>query len=169
MMHDVEWRVRIGKWSTLEEQRIAALGVLCELLDDNVLVEHNSVGVPFLPNYPDLYISISHCRMAVAVAVGRCEPVGIDVECRRHVNRMLSQRVCTEDEERVIEASQDSDMCFLQLWTRKEAVLKCKHTGIQGFDSLANALYDERFVVKNIDCQSVDVVGAIAVPVTSLL
>ena len=114
-----------GEWRTLSEQRAAAYRLLGELTGGEVVVEHDDKGAPYLPDHPDLWVSISHCRTAVAVAVSPEGRVGIDVECRRRIGDGLMERVCTADEQAAVRASADPTMAFLQLWTRKEAVLKC--------------------------------------------
>ena len=131
----LKWKVELGEWKTLAEQRAASYRLLGELVGDNVVVEHDANGAPFLKDYPSLYISISHCCGAVAVAVNDDVAVGIDVE----------------------------SLQFLHFWTRKEAVLKMRHTGIQGFGSMIEASMATDCIVKEIDCGSVDIVAAVAV------
>lgn len=88
--------------------------------------------------------------------------VGIDVECRRKIGDGLMNRVCTADERAAVLASADPTMAFLQLWTRKEAVLKMRGTGIQGFGSMVDALSAEDVVVTDIPCDISDVVCSLA-------
>jgi len=92
--------------------------------------EYNEYGKPSLPGMPDF--SFSHCRKAVAVAVSEdCEGrVGIDIEEIRGSNTTLAERVMNEEEQRLIAASERPEEMFTRLWTRKEAVLKWRGTGI---------------------------------------
>lgn len=162
-MESVKWRVESGEWRTLAEQRAAAYRLLGELTGGEVVVEHDDKGAPYLPDHPELSVSISHCRTAVAVAVSPEGRVGIDVECRRKIGEGLLERVCTADEQAAVRAAADPTMAFLQLWTRKEAVLKLRGTGIQGFGSMVDALTATDCHVMDIDTRLPDTVAAMAV------
>ena len=158
----LEWKVENGEWRTLAQQREAAQRLLSRMVGEGILVEHNGKGAPYLPQRPDLQVSISHCRTAVAVAVSTCGPVGIDVECRRKVGDSLMQRVCSPAEYAGLQASADTILDFLRLWTRKEAVLKLRGTGIQGFGSMVHALEDKNIIVEELPCGIPDTVAALA-------
>lgn len=162
-MESVKWRVESGEWRTLAEQRAAAYRLLGELTGGEVVVEHDDKGAPYLPDHPELSVSISHCRTAVAVAVSPEGRVGIDVECRRKIGEGLLERVCTADEQAAVRAAADPTMAFLQLWTRKEAVLKLRGTGIQGFGSMTAALTATDCHVIDLDTRLPDTVAAMAV------
>lgn len=160
-----EWRVMSGEWRTLAQQREAALRLLYSLLGEESVVEHDGNGAPFFPDHPDLSVSISHCRSAVAVAVCHQGRVGIDVESRRKIGDGLMERVCTEDELASVCASDDITMAFLQLWTRKEAVLKMRGTGIQGFGSMVAALSGGDYKIQDLKTGMADVVASLATDV----
>ena len=162
-MESVKWRVESGEWRTLAEQRAAAYRLLGELTGGEVVVEHDDKGAPYLPDHPELSVSISHCRTAVAVAVSPEGRVGIDVECRRKIGEGLLERVCTADEQAAVRAAADPTMAFLQLWTRKEAVLKLRGTGIQGFGSMTAAITATDCHVIDLDTRLPDTVAAMAV------
>lgn len=174
-----EWRVESGEFGDSHwliavltddtqttgshaEQSEQAHKLLKQLVGFNCKVEHDESGAPYLPELPDTKISVSHCRRAVAAAVSKGKDIGIDIESRRNIGSGLMQRVCTTDELAIIEAAIDPDMAFLQLWTRKEAVLKCHRTGIRGFDSMVEALTETTINVQDIDCRVPDIVAAVA-------
>ena len=163
MSDGVEWRIESGEWATSAEQHAAARRLLSALLHFDADVEHDALGAPYLPTHPDLHISISHCRTAVAVAASGDRPVGIDVESRRRIDDGLMRRVCTPDELEAIHRSDDPTMVFLQLWTRKEAVLKCRGTGIRGFGSMVQALQESDIEVRDLPCRTPNTVAALAV------
>ena len=156
-----EWRVEQGSWRTLAQQREVALRLLGSILGESVVVEHRGCGEPFLPNRPEMHISISHCRAAVAVAASRSGRVGIDIECRRSVSAGLIERVCSKEEQEAIGSSKDPVMEFLRCWTRKEAVLKMKGTGIKGFRSMVEASAVEGCTVVELECGSPDIVATL--------
>lgn len=145
-----------------EAERRVAYGLLCRLMGGTPRVEYDLRGRPFLPEFAGWSVSISHCRVAVAVAVGKVRGVGIDVESRRKVSAGLMERACTEGELALVKDAADPTMAFLRLWTRKEAVLKCKGTGIQGFASLREALVEGGMNVETVGCDIPDVVISIA-------
>lgn len=152
-----------GNGSQREREQALAYDILCRLLDEeHPRLEHNDQGAPFLPDHPELSVSISHCRRAVAVAVSPEGRVGIDVECRRKIGIGLVERVCNERERAEVHAAADPTMAFLQLWTRKEAVLKMRGTGIQGFGSMVHATEDGNVVVTDLECGMPDVVASMA-------
>lgn len=161
-MESVKWRVESGEWRTLADQRAAAYRLLEELTGGEVVVEHDDKGAPYLPDHPELSVSISHCRKAVAVAVRSKGRVGIDVECRRKIGDGLIARVCTLDEQAAVRAASDPTMAFLQLWTRKEAVLKMRGTGIKGFGSMVGALGAKGCHVIDLESCLPDVVASLA-------
>ena len=158
-----KWRVEKGEWGTLAEQRAAAYRLLGELVGGSITVEHDAHGAPFLPSHPGIYISISHCSGAVAVAVSNDVVVGIDIERRRKVSEGLMERVCTPQELESIHSSADPTMQFLRFWTCKEAVLKMRRTGIRGFGSMIEASSSTDCTVEQIDCGSDDIVAAVAI------
>ena len=152
-----------GEGSQRERERALAYDVLCRLLDgESPRLEHDGKGAPYLPDYPGLSVSISHCRTAVAVAVSTEGRVGVDVECRRRIGDGLMERVCTGEELEAVRAAEDPTMAFLQLWTRKEAVLKMRGTGIQGFGSMVDALAANDCTIKELDTHLPDVVASLA-------
>ena len=72
------------------------------------------------------------------------------------------RRVCTADEFASVQAAADPVMAFLQLWTRKEAVLKLRGTGIQGFGSMVEALATDDCKVVDVETGNPDIVAAVA-------
>lgn len=88
---------------------------------------YNEYGKPYLKEGP--YFSISHCKNAIAVAVYEQE-VGIDIESIRKADEALVERTMNRVEQEQIARAASADEAFTALWTRKEAVLKMRGTGI---------------------------------------
>lgn len=88
-------------------------------------------GKPFLPSRPDIHFSISHTKNAILVALSN-SPIGADIEQIRHPSEALLGKTMNESEQQQIWQAADSDAEFTAFWTRKEAVLKLRGTGIQG-------------------------------------
>lgn len=95
---------------------------------------YNEHEKPFMQNalgerIEGVDFSISHCKNAVAVAV--CDRyVGVDVESFRHAEEPLLKRTMNPDEQAEVRTAADPDEAFSRLWTRKEAVLKLRGTGL---------------------------------------
>ena len=84
---------------------------------------HDQNGKPSLAGRPDIHVSLSHCRDAVACVVSD-QPIGIDVETRNHYSPEVAQRVMSEEEMCHIMASSDPATAFTRLWTMKESLFK---------------------------------------------
>ena len=151
-----------GEGSQRERERTQTYEMLCRLVGGRPELSHADNGAPFLPAHRQLCISISHCRKAVAVAVGDGVAVGIDVESRRRVSQGLIEKVCTAEEQEAIRRAADPEMEFLRFWTRKEAVLKMRRTGIQGYGSMLEASTATDCTMVDVDCGLPDVVAAVA-------
>ena len=92
--------------------------------------EHYPGGVPYLPAYPELAISISHCSGCIAVLICPKEQVpGVDVEqYREQLCRVESRYITAEEWQRLLSHSTytEGELRTL-LWTAKEASYKIAH------------------------------------------
>lgn len=86
-------------------------------------------GKPYLTNYEGVHFNISHCREAIATAISG-HAVGVDVEGRRRFSNTLLQRSFNETEQESVLRSDDHELEFARIWTRKEAWFKYTGTGI---------------------------------------
>lgn len=100
---------------SLEVRRL----IFSALAVDEPLLGLDENGKPYLRETPEVHISLSHTKGAVAVAVSE-NPVGIDLEHPRRVNPKLAVRWFTASER----AYAVDDERRLEIWTRKEALLK---------------------------------------------
>ena len=91
--------------------------------------EYNEHGKPFLPTYPNLHFSISHCSQAVGCILSEM-PCGLDIERVRRASPSLISKTMNRNEEHQIYSSSHPEVEFIRLWTRKEAVFKLLGTGI---------------------------------------
>lgn len=88
-------------------------------------------GKPFLRDHPEVYFNISHCKNGLAVVVNS-QPVGIDIESFRPADDALIEYCMNPEEAAAIKQSAKPAQAFSCFWTRKEAVLKLRGTGITG-------------------------------------
>jgi len=98
---------------------------------DVIIVQHcPRCGGPHGPaqvlGAPDIGVSWSHVRGQVAAIAGH-GPVGIDVEAFSADRTMPVQGALTAAEEQSMNASLTPALAFLQLWVRKEALVKVGH------------------------------------------
>ena len=105
--------------------------------------------------------SISHSDDIVVVAINE-GPVGIDVEHIREVSPRLARKYFCDDENFYVfghepkdvdfehMASTDIRMRFFEIWTAKEAYLKCLGEGLSHLRSVNTTLYPfERHIIDN--------------------
>ena len=90
---------------------------------------HNEHGKPFLVHHPDVHFNLSHCQNGIAVAVDNA-PIGIDIESFRHADDALMRYTMNDEELAAIHSATDPTAAFIAMWTKKEAVLKLRGTGI---------------------------------------
>ena len=92
-------------------------------------------GKPYLPEHPDVHVSLSHTQGLVAAAAG-LHPVGVDVELptRGDASTEMYERVLAEVELKQVLEHRDPARAFLRQWVRKEAMIKIGRTTL---DTLA--------------------------------
>ena len=108
---------------------------------------YNEYGAPSIKNGP--YFSISHCKSGIAVAVSN-QPIGIDIEVVRPLKVDLVKKTMNPLEQEIIFSDTQPDWAFTRQWTRKEAFLKMKGTGI--ISDLHEVLSD----VEGVEWQQMD-------------
>ncbi|WP_030243579.1 4'-phosphopantetheinyl transferase family protein [Streptomyces sp. NRRL S-350] len=96
--------------------------VLAQQCPDCGLADH---GKPYLPDHPQVHVSLSHTRGVVAAGAGY-GPIGVDVElaARSGSLRAVARRVLTPAELAAVEADPEPDRAFLRQWVRKESLIK---------------------------------------------
>ena len=93
---------------------------------------YTAQGKPFLLARPDIHFSISHTKNAILVAISDA-PIGVDIEAFRSPSAALIARTMNATEQAaILQPSGTPEALFSAIWTRKEAVLKLRGTGIEG-------------------------------------
>lgn len=87
-------------------------------------------GKPYLMGQPGVEFNLSHTPGAVVVAVSD-SPVGVDVERHRTIDTEIAADICSPAERRLLEkaCTVPTDV-FFEIWTKKEALLKCLGVGV---------------------------------------
>ena len=112
----------LKSWLMLKEL-LKSLGI------NDLEMDFNEHGKPHLKHFPEIHFNLSHCKNGIAVVVD-FSPVGIDIESFRKGNVALIRKTMNPAESEWIRASSDPVEAFTQFWTKKEAVLKLRGTGI---------------------------------------
>jgi 4'-phosphopantetheinyl transferase len=112
---------------------------------NDLKMDYNEHGKPFLTKYPKVHFNLSHCKNGIAVVVDS-SPVGIDIESYRRSNLALVRKTMNPAEAEWICASSDPVETFTQYWTKKEAVVKLRGTGI--IDDLHHILDGEGYRIE---------------------
>ncbi len=119
------------------ERFLLAHGLLRDLLGRYLGLEPAALrfargahGKPYLPGVP-LHFNLSDTKDAMALAVAHA-PLGLDLETMgRTVDHLaVAAHYFTAEEQADIADATDAKRRFLELWTRKEAVLKASGVGI---------------------------------------
>ena len=92
--------------------------LLCDMLDRQVPILYHENGAPYLPEYENLDISISHTRGYVAVALAEQGEIGIDVEQMGEKAERVRHKFVRDDEEA------DTLVKLLLHWSAKETAFK---------------------------------------------
>lgn len=109
---------------------------------DSVTFRRGEHGKPFLCDahgvrLEGVHFNLSHSAGGILVAVAD-RPIGVDIETFRSPSSGLLRRCMNSDEIRRIEQSAVPLQAFAELWTSKEAVGKCRGTGLN--DDMPNFL-----------------------------
>ena len=95
------------------------------------------------PEIAGVHVSLAHSRGVVAAAAAS-EPVGIDVEGPGDV--AVIDLVLSEAERRIVAAAADPARAFLELWVRKEALVKL---GVATLDTLRDTPADAALLLED--------------------
>lgn len=135
--HIPAWRkAQIDRFKFLQGKVECAFSyvLLCEMLESMGIDGHPTFdyapnGKPSLREHPDVHFNISHCKVAIACAVSD-HPIGIDIEAIGRYSESLASYCMNAEELREINDSENRDIAFTRLWTKKEATAKLTGEGI---------------------------------------
>lgn len=99
------------------------------ITEEQVKMEVEESGKPYLASHPHIFFNLSHCDIGVACGTGNA-PIGIDVETVRKIDNNVIRRVCSASEQDMLKQSPNPDLLFAVMWTLKESWLKAKGYGI---------------------------------------
>ncbi|MBD5135679.1 MAG: 4'-phosphopantetheinyl transferase superfamily protein [Lachnospiraceae bacterium] len=97
--------------------------------DNKISFSYNEFGKPYLSNYPEYYFSISHSEQCITFTHSNC-PIGIDVEKVSEHDFDVAEKFFTNGELNYLQESENKDIAFYDIWTKKEAYTKMLGTGL---------------------------------------
>lgn len=113
-------------------RKIVSETIACAVED--VIISHTETGQPYIvyPSNTGAHISLSHSGGFVVAAINST-PIGIDIEMIRDIDDVVLDHVLSDAEKEYVWQSRQR---FFEVWTMKEAYLKCIGTGLSGCKSL---------------------------------
>ena len=91
-------------------------------------IKRGSHGKPYFPGTA-IHFNISHSGDYKVLAIAET-PVGVDIEKVRKADLRVANRFAQTEKDYVLE--KDNNYRFFEIWTKKEAYLKYKGTGLRG-------------------------------------
>jgi 4'-phosphopantetheinyl transferase len=135
---DAEGAAPLAPWRAREFLAARALlrSVLAELepAAHGARIATRPGGQPFLPQWPQLAVSLSHDGTLVGAAAGRCARVGVDVQAPPAATHPGLLRRCLREHLRLLDpldARARADV-LARVWSVQEACVKADGTGIAG-------------------------------------
>lgn len=129
------------KMECRRQEWLAVRVLLKHLLGREAHIDYKESGMPYLPDYPDLHISISHTKGYAAILLSDLPLPGIDIEYISPRIKKVTSRFMSEQELQQVDKSCELGS-FLLYWSAKETVFKalqqsdvdfCKHIYIRPF------------------------------------
>ena len=111
-------------------------------INETVKWDTDENGKPYLTNYSDIYVNLSHSGDYAVCAVHNT-PVGIDIQRLRECDMKTAKRFFSPEEVRFIENSADANDAFFEIWTRKESFSKAAGKGIAMNMNTFSVLHDK--------------------------
>ena len=111
------------------EQLISHI-LIKHLLGEAKAIKHHANGMPYINGCTDLFVSISHSKKSIAVAISAA-PIGIDLEEIDRKQYSLLKKYASQTEQNWVENNQDAtekQLISAIIWSAKEAIYKLANT-----------------------------------------
>ncbi|MGN0348104.1 MAG: 4'-phosphopantetheinyl transferase family protein [Roseburia sp.] len=137
-------RKKIERYRHLEDRcRSLGAGLLLEeglrrrgftLLDGvrdckKIAIVEGEHGKPYFSGCRELFFNMSHAGNYAVAAFSEKE-IGVDIECLGRYRESIVRRFFCEDEKAYLDAAEDTEQAFLEIWTKKESYIKALGRGI---------------------------------------
>ena len=115
---------------------------------------YNKFGKPYYPQHllykKQAYFNLSHSGDLVVLAKAEYD-LGIDTEKIRPIDIGKFKTVFSENETEIIKSSPDPTESFFELWTKKEAFVKCIGKGISALREYAETGTDFNYITQRYE------------------
>lgn len=134
--------------SKVDYQRSVVKQIVCELLATEVSIDHNDSGAPFMVDFPEKYISISHSKNLYAIQLSDRQCVGVDVQVIKEGLAKGKDYFVNNEEQEFIDLS---NINLHLIWSAKEAVYKKYKGGIDKYKDgmVVSRILDNTIVLKS--------------------
>jgi 4'-phosphopantetheinyl transferase len=101
------------------------------LRNDQIRLQHNPYGKPYLDGFPDFHYNLSASEDLVVCAYGN-QSVGIDIQWMRPIDLQVAECSFSNSELEYLRGQNDSHQmdAFYELWTLKESYIKAVGKGL---------------------------------------
>ena len=99
-------------------------------ISESPVFEYIENEKPVLRDYPEIHFNLSHCKNS-AVCIVSDNNTAVDISDIRRVNPSVIRRVCSVEEQELLNKSDDIARDFIKLWTRKECLAKLSGKGMR--------------------------------------
>jgi 4'-phosphopantetheinyl transferase len=124
--HDIDRKIGVYSETLVKSVVSIMSGADYKALD----IQISRTGKPYFTNLTGCEFNISHTKSAIAAAVSD-KPVGVDIERVRDIDFKLAEKIFSENELAWLCASDENrNQRFFDIWTKKEALLKYRGTGL---------------------------------------
>ncbi|MDC7734552.1 MULTISPECIES: 4'-phosphopantetheinyl transferase family protein [Bacillus] len=107
--------------------------IICRNMDienKDIVFDITYYGKPMLRSVSKFEFNISHTRNAIAVAISDY-PIGVDIELIKNAELNIAERFFNNNEiSYITENTSYQDKRFYEIWTKKEAYIKCIGKGL---------------------------------------
>jgi 4'-phosphopantetheinyl transferase EntD len=136
----------------MKHQQMIVRRCLAEIFNlDSVNLKHLNNGAPFLPDYPDQYISISHSREWYAIQLSKVDEVGVDIQLIKENIFEGRSYFVNQEEDRNIDLT---NLNLNLIWSTKEALYKLKKGEVDHYkDSITVIRIEENYIIARVDAE----------------
>lgn len=165
---NVDKKKRVDRYRFFDDKKRTVAGEMlarqavaewCSIAPESITFAIGEYGKPYTENL-DVEFNISHSGDMVVCVVDD-NPVGIDIEQIRSIDLTVAKRICTDEEllylfghtptwEDIVYTTNVTVLKrFFELWTKKEAFVKCLGNGVESIKTNIQNKFVQSFVVEN--------------------
>lgn len=98
---------------------------------DEIAIVTDEMGKPHIAGHPEIHFNISHTDNLIAIALSHTE-VGVDVQTELCPKIKIAKRFFTAQEcDYIYSDDENTAKRFTEIWTKKEAYIKCSGIGLR--------------------------------------